>query len=58
MTMREKFGRLGKVSYNTILKGITVSGEIPGAYTLLSEMMGRHHAERHLIQQNREVRRV
>ena len=32
MTMREKFGRLGKVSYNTILKGITLSGEIAGTW--------------------------
>ena len=31
-TMREKFGRLGKVSYNTILKGITLSGEIAGTW--------------------------
>ena len=31
-TMREKFGRLGKVSYNTFLKGITLSGEIAGTW--------------------------
>ena len=30
--MREKLGRLGKVSYNTILKGITLSGEIAGTW--------------------------
>ena len=36
--MCEKFGRLGIVSYNTMLKGFTLTGEIPAAYTLLSEM--------------------
>jgi hypothetical protein len=34
--MREKFGRLDIVPYNTVLKGLTLAGEIPAAYTLLS----------------------
>ncbi len=29
--MREKFGRLDIVSYNTMLKGFTLAGEIPAA---------------------------
>ena len=36
--MCEKFGRLGIVSCNTMLKGLTLAGEIPAAYTLLSKM--------------------
>ena len=36
--MCEKFGRLDIVSCNTMLKGLTLAGEIPAAYTLLSKM--------------------